>query len=393
MKIAIHAADLDHKRIDGTRVYLFNTLKNFGTLDRNDSFNIYHQSEFNDHMTPPKFSNYLIKKIPFPFLWTQTRFAWQLFLDKPDVLWMPVHNVPIFRRKNLKIVVTIHDLAFKIFPQYFPKRDLAKLNRLSDLAIKNADRIIAVSEATKNDILKFYPQIPKEKITVIHHGFDTELFSSEVERNESTLSISERATKSSFSQKVSKEKSDAVLKCHKLNVKSYLLYVGAIQPRKNLGVLIEAFEKIKTKNSELKLVFAGAPAWQYEATLEKIAKSPFVEDIVITGTIPFAHLSALYQNAQAFVFPSLYEGFGIPVLEAMASGTPVVLANNSSLPEVAGEAALYFDTLSSTDLASCLERILTDDALRTAMVEKGQKRAADFSWEKCAQQTLDIILK
>ena len=124
MKIAIHAADLDHDRIDGTRVYLFNMLKNFGKLDKKNEFSIYHQDEFNANLTPPTFANYLIKKLAFPVRWTQTRFAWQLFCDKPKVLWMPVHNVPIFRRKKLKVVVTIHDLAFKIFPQYFPKKDL-----------------------------------------------------------------------------------------------------------------------------------------------------------------------------------------------------------------------------------------------------------------------------
>lgn len=371
MKIAIHSADLDHERIDGTRVYLLHMLKNFALLDRKDSFFIYHQNNFNLQLAPPKFPNYLVKKLPFAFFWTQTRFAWQLFRDKPEVLWMPVHNMPIFRRKKLAAVVTIHDLAFKIFPQYFPKKDLVKLNRLSDLAIKNAQRIIAVSEATKKDILKFYPEIPTGKITVIHHGFDGEI----------------------FSHKASELEAQKVLTKYQLSDEQYLLYVGAIQPRKNLGVLIDAFEKLKKEKTKLKLVIAGAPAWQYEATLEKIAQSEFKQDIIITGSVPFADLAVLYQNAQAFVFPSLYEGFGIPVLEAMASGVPVILANNSSLPEVAGEAALYFDTQDANDLADCLARVLKDEALRSGMIEKGKRRATEFSWKKCARQTLDIILK
>ena len=371
MKIAIHAADLDHDRIDGTRVYLFNMLKNFGKLDKKNEFSIYHQDEFNANLTPPTFANYLIKKLAFPVRWTQTRFAWQLFCDKPKVLWMPVHNVPIFRRKKLKVVVTIHDLAFKIFPQYFPKKDLDKLNRLSDLAIKNADHVIAVSAATKNDILKFYPEISSEKVTVVYHGYDMEL----------------------FSEKISLAQAEKTLKTYNLIPNSYLLYVGAIQPRKNLNVLIEAFEKIKEKKSELKLVIAGAPAWQYECVLGKIAKSKFKDDIIVTGTIAFDQLPALYQNAQAFIFPSLYEGFGIPVLEAMASGTPVILANNSSLPEVAGDSALYFDTSSPDELAACIENVSSDELLRNNMIEKGLKRSENFSWEKCAQETLDIISK
>ncbi len=375
MKIAIHAADLDHERIDGTRVYLLNTLKWLGIIGKEHSFNIYHQGRFNQNLTPPSLSNYTIKSIPFPALWTQTRFAWQLFKDKPDVLWMPVHNMPIFRRKSLKTVVTIHDLAFKIFPEYFPKKDLIKLNRLSDLAIENADHLVAVSEATKNDILKFYPQISEEKISVIHHGFDSEL----------------------FSKKITKEESDSILLKFKIKNLKFILYVGAIQPRKNLDVLISAFEKIKEKSTnqqtELKLVIAGAPAWQYEDTLKKIKESKFAKDIIITGTISFEKLPALYQNASVFVFPSLYEGFGIPVLEAMASGVPVVLANNSSLPEVAGDGAIYFKTDDSANLAECIEQVMSDEKLKIDMIQKGLKRAANFSWENSTEQLLDILSK
>lgn len=370
MKIAIHASDLDQNRIDGTRVYMFSMLKNFGLLDGEDSFYIYHKGEFNPRLAPPAFKNYIVKKLPFRGLWTQTRFALELFRDKPDVLWMPMHNIPFFRRKNLKVVVTIHDLAFKIFPQYFPKKDLAELNYLAGRAIKGADKIIAISEVTKRDILRFFPQISAEKISVVHHGFDGEL----------------------FEKKVLQEESKKILKAYDLVAGCYLLYVGAIQPRKNLSVLIEAFEKLKEKNPELKLVFAGAPAWKHKQTFAKIQASKFKDDIIVTGTISFSDLPTLYQNASVFIFPSLYEGFGIPVLEAFASGVPVVLANNSSLPEVAGDSALFFDTKNSSDLARNIELIIKDSDLRDELIAKGKKRAADFSWEKCAKQTLDCLL-
>ncbi|EKD46644.1 MAG: glycosyl transferase, group 1 [uncultured bacterium] len=370
MKIAIHASDLDQNRIDGTRVYMFSMLKNFGVLDRENSFCIYHERNFNPLLAPPVFENYIVKQIPLRYFWTQVRFAFEIFRDKPDVLWMPMHNVPFFRRKKLKVVVTIHDLAFKIFPDYFPKKDLAKLNFLTDHAVESADRIIAVSEVTKKDILKFYPEISAEKISVIHHGFDGELFEKKVPENEA----------------------EKILKTCDLVPKSYLLYVGAIQPRKNLGILIEAFEKIKESNPELKLVFAGAPAWKAEQTFAKINECKFKEDIIITGTVPFSHLPIFYQNALTFVFPSLYEGFGIPVLEALASGAPVILADNSSLPEVAGDSALYFDTQNSSDLARKIDMVLKDENLRNELLEKGKKRVADYSLEKCAKQTLDALL-
>ena len=368
MKITIHAADLDHNRIDGTRVYIFNMLKNFGNLGKSDAFMIYHRNFFNHHLTPPKFENYLIKKIPFPLLWTQTRFAFELFRDKPDVLWMPVHNMPIIRRKNLKTVVTVHDLAFKIFPQYFTKKDLTKLNKLTDLAVKNADRIIAVSNSTKNDILKFYPEIKAEKISVVYHGFDRGLFRQESAQEESDL-----------------------LKSYNLTAKNYLLYVGAIQPRKNLEVLIGAFEKVKEKNSNMKLVIAGAPAWKSDNIIKKINNSRFKDDIIITGNLSFKETSVFYRKAKMFIFPSLYEGFGIPVLEAMASGIPVICAKNSSLTEVGGDAVLYFETKNSQDLADCINKIINQEEFSERLIKQGIERVKNFSWEKCARETLDIL--
>jgi glycosyltransferase involved in cell wall biosynthesis len=210
-----------------------------------------------------------------------------------------------------------------------------------------------------------------ENITVIHHGFDTELFSKKRDEKESLN----------------------VLASHKLKAKNYLLYVGAIQPRKNLGVLIAAFEKLKKVQPDLKLVFAGAPAWKHEETFEQIEKSEFKADIIVTGTVAFDELPVLYQNAAVFVFPSLYEGFGIPVLEAFASGVPVVVADNSSLREVGGEAAIYFKTEDGADLLQKLESILSDETLRNEHIKKGLERSAEFSWEKCAQLTLDNIKK
>ncbi|HOX10706.1 MAG TPA: glycosyltransferase family 1 protein [Candidatus Moranbacteria bacterium] len=375
MRIAIHAADLDHNRIDGTRVYLFNMLKNFGKIDSQDSFLIYHQNDFNPQLKPPVFANYSVKKSSFPLLWTQTAFAFKIWRDRPEVLWMPVHNLPILHRKNLKVVVTIHDLAFKIFPDYFTKKDLLKLNKLSDMAIKKADKIIAISQSTKNDILKFYPEISEEKITIIHHGFDAEI----------------------FQKKYSAEESDKLLKNYQLSTKNYLLYVGAIQPRKNLEVLIEAFAKIKRESAswrtDLKLVIAGAPAWKAEATLKKIAASPFGKDIIITGSLEFEKVAIFYQNAKIFVYPSLYEGFGIPILESMASGTPVICAKNSSLIEVGGEAALYFKTEDFNGLADCINKIIENEALEKELIQKSFEHIKKFSWEKCAQETLDYLLK
>ncbi len=369
MRIAIQAADLDSPRIDGTRVYLLNMLNRFGKISPSDDFFIYHKRDFNPELAPDNFSNYHTVSKNFPIYWTQTRFAMELWKENCEALWMPMQALPFVRRRNLKTAVTIHDLAFKYFPELFPKKDLRRLNLFTDFAAKKADKIIAVSESTKNDILSFYPGISEEKVKVIYHGFDPELFQKET----------------------AGDLSNKILANYKLKAKSYILYVGAIQPRKNLGILIEAFEKIKKEDLELKLVLAGGKAWMWEDILNQISKSKYQKDIIVTGTIPFDEIAVLYRNAEVFVFPSLYEGFGIPILEALASKIPVVSARNSSLSEVGGDAVLYFDEKDSKDLADKIKKVIQDENLGKSLIEKGNEQIKKFSWDKCAQETLDFI--
>lgn len=371
MKIAIQAADLDNKRIDGTRVYILNLLRHFGKLAPSDEFLIYHRGDFNPELAPPEFSNYKIKKINFPFLWTQTRFTWELLKDNPDVLWMPMHNLPLIRKKKLKTVVTVHDLAYKYFPEYFPKKDLCKLNLLGSLAINGADKLIAISESTKRDILKFYPRVREEKIKVIYHGFDAVLFSQERNRTEEI--------------KIKKE----------LGIDGdYILYSGAIQPRKNLQTLIEAFEIYKkSSGSDIKLVLAGGNAWLWEKVKEKADQSPFKQDIIMPGKLKFGVLGHLTRGAAVYAYPSLYEGFGITVLEAMAARVPLISADNSSLREVGGGAAEYFNANNAKELAEKIKKVFSDERLRNDMIAKGLEQIRKFSWEKCAAETLEWMKK
>ncbi len=382
MRIAIQAADLDHPRIDGTRVYLLNMLRRFGNLSPKDEFLIFHQRDFNPELAPPDFPNYKIVKISSPLFWTQTRFAFEIFKNNPDVLWMPMHNAPLFRRKKLKLITTIHDLAYKYFPDNFPKKDLLELNLLGNWAIKNSDKIIAVSQSTKNDILKFYPKIKTDKIKVIHHGFDADLFQKEISRDKTDNILSKFKI---LNFPPGRDSAKAVTK--------FILYVGAIQPRKNLRILIEAFNLYKKGGYEkdLKLVLAGGKAWMWEEIFKSIKKSPHREDIVVTGTIPFEEIAVLYKNARLFVFPSLYEGFGIPLLEAFAAGIPVVSSKNSSLWEVGGEAARYFDSSSSFDLCRKMREVSEDDELRKKLIKKGREQIKKFSWDKCAGETLEYL--
>lgn len=368
MRIAIQAADLDHARIDGTRVYIHNLLKYFGKLDSSSEFLIYHKKKFNPELTPPVFPNYKIITKNFPKLWTQTRLALDLWKEKPDVLWMPLHSIPLFRSKNIKTVVTIHDLAFKYFPETFPKKDLIKLEILTKLAVENSNKIITISESSKKDILKFYPKVTEDKIKVISHGFDAEVFSRERDLRK---------------EKEIKEKYEIV--------GNYILSTGGLQPRKNLETLVEAFNQIKKEFTELKLVLAGENAWLSESLYKKIGYSSCKRDIILTGQVNFSDLSHLYRGAEIYVYPSLYDGFGITLLEGFASKVPVIAAKNSSLPEVGGEAALYFDAKNSEELSSKVKEILTNDDLRRELIGKGLDQTKKFSWEKCARETLGYL--
>jgi glycosyltransferase involved in cell wall biosynthesis len=367
MNIAIQTADLDAHRIDGTRVYMSQLLKRFGVLGAQHQWHLYHRSEFNPELAPPSFPNYTVHTVTAPFYWTQTRFAWEMWKSKPEKLWMPVQALPFFLPKDVETIVTIHDLAFKYFPEHFPKKDQRRLHMFADFAVKHADKLIAVSESTKRDILKWYPDVSESKIKVIYHGF------------ESNLSLQRLVD-------------ETALKHYRLESKKYLLYVGAIQPRKNIQVLLEAFAVERKRHSNMKLVLAGEKAWLWQETLTAIERHPFREDIIVTGTIAFTELATLYTSAKMFVFPSLYEGFGIPVLEAMAVGIPVICANNSSLPEVGGDAAFYFDAQNVSELALHIESLWTEETLCEDMVRKGYENIKKFSWDKCARETMEYIL-
>ena len=371
MRIAVQASDLDHSRIDGTRVYVKELLKRFGALAPEARFLLYHKNTFNPLLVPPEHPNYAIQTLPFPIAWMQTRFAWELFQTRPDKLFLPIQAAPAFLPKKMEVTATIHDLAFKRYPETFPKKHLWKLNFLLDIVVRRADKLIAVSESTKRDLLHFFPHLPEEKIRVIHHGFDAEF----------------------FGMKLSSEDLLQALTGYDLQSTTYALYVGALQPRKNLVRLIEAFDIAKQKVPDLKLVLAGEPAWLSKEILEAKEESPYRDDIILMGRVTFEDLRALYQGARCFVFPSLYEGFGLPLLEAFASGVPVLTADNSSLREVAGEGALYCDATQTEEMAEKLVRLWEEKQLREELVRKGEDRLKAFSWDKCAKETLEYILK
>ncbi|MFH1183075.1 MAG: glycosyltransferase family 1 protein [Candidatus Moraniibacteriota bacterium] len=373
--IGIDAADLCHQRIDGTRIYIYNLLERFGKIAPETLFYIYLKGKINPELHFKTFPNYLLRNADYPFFWTQLKLPGLLKKEPPDVLWMPLHNMPFMRPRGIKTVITIHDLAFKLFPDLFPKRDLFLLNRLTAYSVKAADRIIAVSHSTARDLTEIF-NVPPHKIRVIYHGYNSKLF----HLPDAGEKIQIRNVKNKY--QISRQA-------------KYLIYVGAIQPRKNLGVLVSAFERLKTLHTfrDWKLVLAGSDAWMVEELKNQISTSIWQKDIIMTGNFSISDLPYLLWGAEIFVFPSLYEGFGIPILEAMACGVPVITARNSSLMEVSGKHAIYFEAQRVDDLATSIRELHESDKKKNEMVRGGLEWVKRFSWDETARKTYEFLIE
>jgi len=279
-----------------------------------------------------------------------------------DLFHATDHLLPYFRR--VKSVFTLHDLIFLFHPETHKPLNRWFLTLMMPRFLRAADAIIAVSECTKRDAIRFYG-IPEEKITVIYEGVNPRF------------------------RPVGPEAMAAVRARYGLP-EHFILYVGTIEPRKNLTVLLEAFSNLQSAICNLHLVFVGKKGWLYEGFFHRLRELGLEDRVIFTGYVPDEDLPAIYSAADLFVFPSLYEGFGLPVLEAMACGTPVVCSNTSSLPEVAGDAALLVDPTDVRALAGAMERALRDEILWATLRAMGMEKARQFTWEEAAQKTLTV---
>ena len=294
-------------------------------------------------------------------LWTRIALPLALFTirQKPDLFFSPTHYLPRFIPSSIKKVVTIFDLSFLHFPEMFTKKDLWQLKNWTQFSIKNADHIITISQFSKEDIYKQY-NIPKERITVAYPGFDQENF------------------------KPKDGKQD-----------NYIIYIGTIQPRKNIVRLIEAVSRIENLNLIIvgKSTGEGREGWMYEDILKSPKEFGIEDRVKFLGFVPKDKLSFLLSKALAFIQPSLWEGFGIPVVEAMATGTPVIVSNVSSLPEVVGNAGILIDPYSTQQIEQAIRTIMTDKKLRQKYVKAGIIQAKKFSWSKMAKEVLKVFEK
>jgi glycosyltransferase involved in cell wall biosynthesis len=284
-----------------------------------------------------------------------------------DVFHGPAVFLPLVKW-GYRTVVTIHDLVSFLFPRTVPRKYSLYMRLMTRLAARSADRIIAVSGATRDDLRRVL-RVPEERVVVIHEAVDP-VFASATDGDHTT----------------------AVLRRYGIRP-PYCLFVGNLEPRKNLARLIEAFARVRQHRGGVagpQLVVAGTRGWLYGGIFRAVETHGVTRDIVFTGYVPAADLPALYAGATCFVFPSLYEGFGLPVLEAMAAGAPVVASRAGAIPEVAGDAALLVDAERPAEIAEAVESVLADAALRDRMAARGRARAREFTWEAVARQTLAV---
>ena len=280
-----------------------------------------------------------------------------------DLFHATEHLLPRF--KKIKTVFTLHDLIFQFFPEYhLPLNRWFLVNAMPHF-LRRADAIIAVSECTKRDAITTY-QLPPEKITVIHEGVNPAL-KPETEAN-----------------KIAKVRSKYA------HNEPFLFFVSTIEPRKNVIALVDSLRVLRARGYSQRLLIAGRKGWLYQATFKHVKKTGMESVVDFLDYVPDEDLPALFAACDAFVFPSLYEGFGLPPLEAMACGAPVVASNTSALPEILGDAALLVNPREVGAIADAIERVITNRALRDELRAKGIAQAAKFSWERAARETLNV---
>jgi glycosyltransferase involved in cell wall biosynthesis len=318
-----------------------------------------------------QFSNARLERSP----WMKSGWLWKAFGSaflshrlSIDVLYIPAHRVPLIRL--VPTVVVIHDLGFEIFPATFRIADRYRISWATRMAARNADHLIAVSESTKRDLINMYKCRP-ERIHVTHLGYDRQVF------DPSPVSVEARTR---------------TLEKYGLR-QPFFLHVGVLQPRKNIVRLIDAFAQLihEKGRSDLQLAIVGKLGWKFGEIIKRAEAPDVRKQVIITGTVESLELPILYKSALALLMPSLYEGFGLPIVESMACGTPVACSRNSSMSEVAGEAALLFDPYSVQEIAATMRRLSQEPALRAQMIERGFHQAKHFSWENTARQTLEVL--
>ncbi len=364
MIIAIDASRAVKEQPTGTELYSARLIQYLAKIDTENTYYLYTPVEPSKEWRKLP-ENFQWKVIPLARFWTQLRLSWALFIDNPDLLFVPAHVLPLYLPK--KTITTVHDIAFEVFPEAYSHFDRWYLRYSVNRAKNKALKIITPSDSTKRDLTRIY-KIAKSKIEVIPLGYDRER--------------GERPDEIGVAVKA---------------LAPFFLSLGRIELRKNTGRLIEAFVQFKKNNPELghRLVLIGKSGYgseQIDAIVDHLPES--IQKLIIRpGYLTDNQVKGYMAVATAFIFPTLYEGFGIPLLEAMAMGLPIIASDNSSIPEVVDDAAILVDPESVKDISKAMTLLATTELTRKELAKKAKERAKQFSWEKMTEQTHQLILE
>ncbi len=370
MHIGIDAHALGAQQ-GGNETYIKQLILALAELDRTNRYTLYiaHPATAQQWQNyfAPRHPNFTVRQIPqpTPLVRVPLYLSYELRQRPVDVLHVQ-YTAPPFC--PVPVVVTIHDLAFEHLPQTFTRRGAWQLKLTVRRTARRAARIATVSEFSRQDILMTY-RLPPEKVVVTYNGVN-----------------------SSFSPSPSRSDESVLIRQKYGITRPFILAVGSLQPRKNLVRLIRAYSQLRTTYPEFgeQLVIVGRKLWLHDDIFKEVQEQRWSKDVILTGYVPEEDLPALYRAAKVFAYPSFFEGFGLPVVEAMACGTPVVTSNLSSLPEITGDAAILIDPFEEQTLVAGLYCAVTDESLRYRLREEGLLQAQRFTWRATAEKTLRL---
>lgn len=363
MRVAIDARGINWYTGTGIGTYTDKVLRYLLKMDSENYYHIYWSGENYEYFQQSNTKLIMASKKHHRFF-EQNYFSQNLFEENIDIYHVPQNGIGLNESIECKKVATIHDLIPYIMPETVGPGYLLKFLKEVPKVIEMCDGLITVSEYSKQDILKFFP-IDKEKIYV------TPLAADDIYRP------------------LDKDECSELLKKHYNIKKPFILYIGGFSSRKNVKALISAFSKVyKNLNKDFSLVIVGAARDQRKYLKDFSLSLELEEKIIFTGFVPEQHLPVLYNGSHAFVYPSLYEGFGLPPLEAMNCGTPVITSNLTSIPEVVGDAGILINPHNENELPEALLRLLNSEELQSKYSKKGLERAKNFSWKNTAKNTL-----
>lgn len=369
MRIGIDASRAFLRRRTGIEEYSYQVIRHFRTVLADESVILYVRKKISVRNGRIQFiipeigfdlpEKWQVRGLWAPRFWTQIRLSLEMFFAPTDVLFVPAHTVPLIHPK--RTIVTIHGLEYEFSPESYSWYERFYMRLSIRYSVRVASRVVAVSENTKRDLTQLYG-VPESKVAVVYEGVDR------------PGGMSARTPEFPAIDR------------------PYFFFIGRIETRKNILRVIEAFELFKEKTGlPHELLLAGKPGHGYETIAKRIADSPMRGTIREVGYVSEDEKWRWLQGAEVFLFPSLYEGFGLPVIESQLAETPVIAANTSSLPEIAGEGAILVDPSQPREIALALENLTRDPERRADIIEKGIRNSQRFSWEKCCKELVGVI--